>query len=404
MRLLIELRAVILCLVIGFSTAVCRGQISGTTSNPGQYLAIKKGEDNILSKITAQTNYRKKEAGIQAELSGTTAKIRNWEQQYNAYLKEASGYAKRTVACCQLYLEGVQTLNALWEVSAAKKINPQGVFATMSMNNLYMETAIQFIKTFRSLKKVCAKGTDKNMLNGAERTQLIWNLERELEQLNSKLRRLAVSISVFSFEDVWNRAKALKSQDEVMSLNLTGHMYISDQTEKVTNFQREFDNYLSSFGDMLTLAASIYGIYYQVDQTLKNLKELKYVGVSCPANVLAVALSQKKNNIYKDVIDDGIQIAADVKQILPLGSSKGKNPKLTEHQRIQVIANINNTLVKLNFKLRRMNRLIRYTSLLDSWYELRGTPRGTRSMKAIVADCKRGWINKARTANKMNTK
>ena len=108
--------------------------------------------------------------------------------------------------------------------------------------------------------------------------------------------------------------------------------------------------------------------------------------------------------IYKDVIDDGIQIAADVKQILPLGSSKGKNPKLTEHQRIQVIANINNTLVKLNFKLRRMNRLIRYTSLLDSWYELRGTPRGTRSMKAIVADCKRGWINKARTANKMNTK
>lgn len=198
--------------------------------------------------------------------------------------------------------------------------------------------------------------------------------------------------------------KALKSQDEVMSLNLTGHMYISDQTEKVTNFQREFDNYLSCFGDMLTLAASIYGIYYQVDQTLKNLKELKSVGVSCPANVLAVALSQKKNNIYKDVIDDGIQIAADVKQILPLGSSKGKNPKLTEHQRIQVIANINNTLVKLNFKLRRMNRLIRYTSLLDSWYELRGTPRGTRSMKAIVADCKRGWINKARTANKMNTK
>ena len=139
-------------------------------------------------------------------------KIRNWEQQYNAYLKEASGYAKRTVACCQLYLEGVQTLNALWEVSAAKKINPQGVFATMSMNNLYMETAIQFIKTFRSLKKVCAKGTDKNMLNGAERTQLIWNLERELEQLNSKLRRLAVSISVFSFEDVWNRAIAGKNR------------------------------------------------------------------------------------------------------------------------------------------------------------------------------------------------
>lgn len=210
MRLLIEFRAVMLCFAIVLFTAVCRAQIGATTSNPGQYLAIKMGEDSILNKISAQTNYRKKEAGIQAELSATTAKIKNWEQQYNKYLKTTKGFAYRIAADCQLYLEGVQTLNALWEVSAAKKINPQGVFATMSMNNLYMETAIQFIKTYRSLKKVCKKGGDGNMLNGAERTQLIWNLERELEQLNSKLRRLAVSISVFSFEDVWNCAIAGK--------------------------------------------------------------------------------------------------------------------------------------------------------------------------------------------------
>lgn len=210
MKLLIKFRAVMLCFAIVLSTAVCRGQISATTSNPGEHLAIKKGEDNILNEISAQTNYRKKEAGIQAELSVTTAKIKNWEQQYNKYLKTTEGFADGIAAACQLYLEGVQTLNALWEVSAAKKINPQGVFATMSMNNLYMETAIQFIKTYRSLKKVCKKGGNGNMLNSTERTQLIWNLERELEQLNSKLRRLAVSISVFSFEDVWNRAIAGK--------------------------------------------------------------------------------------------------------------------------------------------------------------------------------------------------
>ena len=35
MRLLIEFRAVMLCLAIVLSTAVCRAQISGTTSNPG---------------------------------------------------------------------------------------------------------------------------------------------------------------------------------------------------------------------------------------------------------------------------------------------------------------------------------------------------------------------------------
>ncbi len=210
MRLLTDYRALLLCLFMTSSIKVCYGQNGATTSNPGEYVAIITGEDLINNKISSQTKSREKEAGIQAELSASTTAIRNWEQQYNAYLKQADGYAQRTVACCQLYLEGVQTLTALWEVYAAQKINPQGVFATLSMNNLYMETATQFIKTYRSLKKVCAKGTDTNMLNGAERTQLIWLLERDLEQLNAKLRRLAVSISVFSFEDVWNRAIAGK--------------------------------------------------------------------------------------------------------------------------------------------------------------------------------------------------
>lgn len=209
MRLQIGFRVLMVCFSMTLFTTICRGQ-GATTSNPGEYLAIMEGENLINGKISSQNKSRVSEAGIQSELSRSTTKIRTWEQQYNSYLKTADGYAKRAVACCQLYLEGVQTLTALWEVYAAQKINRQGVFATMSMNNLYMETATQFIKTFRSLKKVCAKGGKENMLNGSERTLLIWNLERELEQLNKKLRRLAVSISVFSFEDVWNRAIAGK--------------------------------------------------------------------------------------------------------------------------------------------------------------------------------------------------
>ena len=49
-----------------------------------------------------------------------------------------------------------------------------------------------------------------NMLNGSERTMLLWKLSAELEQLNKKLRSLALSITVFNFEDVWNRAIAGK--------------------------------------------------------------------------------------------------------------------------------------------------------------------------------------------------
>ena len=44
------------------------------------------------------------------------------------------------------------------------------------------------------------------MLSGAERTELLWNLTDNLARLNRKLRLLAVSITMHSFEDVWNRA------------------------------------------------------------------------------------------------------------------------------------------------------------------------------------------------------
>ena len=78
------------------------------------------------------------------------------------------------------------------------------------MNNLYMETAAEFTKTYRLLNKVVKKGGQDNMLNGSERTMLLWKLSAELEQLNKKLRSLALSITVFNFEDVWNRAIAGK--------------------------------------------------------------------------------------------------------------------------------------------------------------------------------------------------
>lgn len=74
------------------------------------------------------------------------------------------------------------------------------------MNNLYLETATEFIRTYRALKNVIAKGGEGNMLNGAERTQMLWNLTNNLERLNRKLRLLSVSVTMHSLDDVWNRA------------------------------------------------------------------------------------------------------------------------------------------------------------------------------------------------------
>ena len=89
----------------------------------------------------------------------------NKEMKYNEYLKTVSGYASAIKAATTLYSDGMQTLTALWDVHAACRINPQGIAASISMNNLYMETASEFIRTYKTLKKVVAKGGENKQMH-----------------------------------------------------------------------------------------------------------------------------------------------------------------------------------------------------------------------------------------------
>ena len=102
----------------------------------------------------------------------------------------------------------METLRHIHEIRKAVAANPQGIGASVAMNNIYVETAAELIRTYRLLKVSVALGTNVNMLTGAERTELLWSLNDALDQLNRKLRRLAMSIAFYNLGDVWNNATA----------------------------------------------------------------------------------------------------------------------------------------------------------------------------------------------------
>lgn len=191
-------------------------------------------------------------------------------------------------------------------------------------------------------------------------------------------------------------SKALAAQEVALGIYGADHIMSKEVVGKTTDFQKQFNNYLTSFSDILTYAAEIYAIYYEVDQAIKNIKELRSFVVACPANTLAVAFSKSKNHIYQDVIDNGIQIAADVKQLLPISSDEEKNSKMTEQERMKCVSKVRKSLRDMNYKIRKMNRLLKYTTLLDSWYELRGTYHKPKSMYTISTECQKRWASKAR--------
>ena len=177
-------------------------------ANPLQYAAIAEGTYMLNSAINSQTKGMQKTAAFQGTIAAEFTKMKQWEGKYNAYLKTARGYAEALKAGTTLYADGVQTLQHLYEIQRAVNANPAGIGATLAMNDLYLETASEFIKTYRLLKVSVAKGGTDNMLTGAERTEMLWQLADELARLNVKLRTLAISIAYHNFTDVWNQYTA----------------------------------------------------------------------------------------------------------------------------------------------------------------------------------------------------
>jgi hypothetical protein len=86
--------------------------------------------------------------------------------------------------------------------------NPEGPIATISMNNLYIETATELVSVFTHLKDAVAKGGKENMLTGAERSQTLWLLSDKLHSLSRRLQKLNLSIRYYTMTDVWQRATA----------------------------------------------------------------------------------------------------------------------------------------------------------------------------------------------------
>lgn len=185
-----------------------RGRAQIVTANPLEWMALAEGNELIDGQMESQIKGQTQTAMLQNAIAAEFNQIHGWQEKYNSYLKTVSGYASSLKACTHLYNDGVRifiTLGKLWK---AVGDNPQGIAATLSMNNLYMETATELVSVFTLLKDAVAKGGPENMLTGAERSKTLWALNDKLEAFGKKLHLLHLSIRYYTMADVWNNATA----------------------------------------------------------------------------------------------------------------------------------------------------------------------------------------------------
>lgn len=198
----VVLAFVLLCLCHGSANA----QI--VSSNPLEYAALAEGNELINAQIKSQIDDQQKTALMQNTIAAEFTMIHSWEKKYNKYLKTAEGYASTLKACTSLYDDGVRVFINLCNLRKAISNNPQGIVATMSMNNLYIETATELVSVYSTLKDAIAKGGQENMLTGAERSKTLWALNDRLDAFNKRLSQLYLSIRYYNMMDVWDNATA----------------------------------------------------------------------------------------------------------------------------------------------------------------------------------------------------
>ena len=178
------------------------------SSNPLEYVALAEGNELINPQIKSQIEDEQKTALMQNTIAAEFTMIHSWEKKYNKYLKTAEGYASTLKACTSLYDDGVRVFINLCNLKKAITNNPQGIVATMSMNNLYIETATELVSVYTTLKDAIAKGGEENMLTGAERSKTLWALNDRLDAFNKRLNQLYLSIRYYNMMDVWDNATA----------------------------------------------------------------------------------------------------------------------------------------------------------------------------------------------------
>ena len=163
-------------------------------TNPLEWMALAEGNEAINGEIESQTDGQLRTAALQNTIAAEFNKIHEWERKYSSYLQTAT----------TLYEDGVRIFISLGRLRKAVSNNPLGVIATLSMNNLYIETATELVTVYTLLRNAVATGGPQNMLTGAERSETMWALADKLGAFNKKLNKLCLSIRYYTMMDVWN--------------------------------------------------------------------------------------------------------------------------------------------------------------------------------------------------------
>lgn len=174
--------------------------------------------------------------------------------------------------------------------------------------------------------------------------------------------------------------KQLKSQEKAMLLQTTGHIWTKEEVEATTDFQRQFNDYLDSFRSVVCYAAQVYGFYHEIGRLTDNMGGLTRQLAASPDNAVAVALTPRRNTLYRELILRGVEIVNDIRQVCL------SDIKMTEKERVEIVFGIRPKLKLMNRLITHLTLAVKYTSLSDVWREIDCNAKSYETDKERITD------------------
>ena len=152
MNIRINYRIILVC-ILSIVSIRMSAIIDFVSVDPLWEAAVMTGTKKVMDQYNTQNTKLLEMAALQNTMALHFNAVKEWRRKENAYLKVAC-YAEAVQAGSRLTAEAVRTVRDLMDLKKVMQRNPEGIAATVSMNNLYIETIVEFIKTFRMLQNV----------------------------------------------------------------------------------------------------------------------------------------------------------------------------------------------------------------------------------------------------------
>lgn len=186
---------------------------------------------------------------------------------------------------------------------------------------------------------------------------------------------------------------SLKSQQQAMALISVGHTWTREEVQATADIQRVYNDYLDRFNSILFYSAQVYGFYHEIGNLMENFSNLSGQLKKTPTNSLAVALTPRRNKIYREVMTGAADIVNDIRKVCLA------DIKMTEKDRIDMVFGIRPKLKLMNRKISALVRAVRYTSLGDVWAEIDNNSRVQADKNAITDRAFRRWRQTSKTVS-----